>query len=318
MLQTPGSEPTIGVNLSLRQVAHTDLVADIGEALALSGLPAGALHLEITESVLMEDTEANRETLGLIKALGVTLVLDDFGTGYSSLAHLRQFPIDILKIDRSFVDGLDGSETDSTIVDAILKMSRGLRLSVDRRGHRERRAVRAPGRARLRARAGLLLRAPAAGRADRAAARIDAPGAGCPRGLIVDPGRGMRFRRGSARVRSCLRSTPSSPARSATRRTPWPIAARSPAVPRGRCGPRPAVRSASSSRRRASQAWTLVGQTRIAWDDVRGVESERTLLGRRTLRIRGSAGRIDIAPVLPGYEELERRVLAGQPAAIAA
>jgi hypothetical protein len=66
------------------------------------------------------------------------------------------------------------------------------------------------------------------------------------------------------------------------------------------------------------EAWTLVGQTRIAWDDVTGVESERTLLGRRTLRIRSSEGRIDIAPILPGYEELERRVLAGQPAAVAA
>ena len=78
----------------------------------------------------MEDTAANRATLLRIKALGVTLVLDDFGTGYSSLAHLRRFPIDSLKIDRSFVQGLDGSDTDSTIVAAIINMSRGLRVKV--------------------------------------------------------------------------------------------------------------------------------------------------------------------------------------------
>jgi EAL domain-containing protein (putative c-di-GMP-specific phosphodiesterase class I) len=78
----------------------------------------------------MEDTASNRAALLRIKALGVTLVLDDFGTGYSSLAHLRRFPIDTLKIDRSFVEGLDGSETDSTIVAAIINMSRGLHVEV--------------------------------------------------------------------------------------------------------------------------------------------------------------------------------------------
>jgi hypothetical protein len=65
-------------------------------------------------------------------------------------------------------------------------------------------------------------------------------------------------------------------------------------------------------------AWTLVGQTRLAWDEVIAIGSERTLLGRRTLRIRGAGGRIDVAPILPGYAELERRVFAGQAAAVAA
>jgi diguanylate cyclase (GGDEF)-like protein len=127
-LGLPG--PAISVNLSLRQVGDAQLVADIREALATSGLAPGSLHLEITESVLMEDTASNRATLRRIKALGVTLVLDDFGTGYSSLAHLRRFPIDTLKIDRSFVEDLDGSDTDSTIVAAIINMSRGLRVKV--------------------------------------------------------------------------------------------------------------------------------------------------------------------------------------------
>jgi diguanylate cyclase (GGDEF)-like protein len=127
-LGLPG--PAISVNLSLRQVGDAQLIPDIRGALAASGLAPGSLHLEITESVLMEDTTSNRVTLRKIKALGVTLVLDDFGTGYSSLAHLRRFPIDTLKIDQSFVDGLDGSDTDSTIVAAIINMSRGLRIKV--------------------------------------------------------------------------------------------------------------------------------------------------------------------------------------------
>ena len=128
---SPGTPaPAISVNLSLRQVGNALLTADIAEALAASRLAPGSLHLEITESALMEDTASNRETLLRIKALGVTLVLDDFGTGYSSLAHLRRFPIDALKIDRSFVEGLDGSDTDSAIVAAIINMSRGLRINV--------------------------------------------------------------------------------------------------------------------------------------------------------------------------------------------
>jgi diguanylate cyclase (GGDEF)-like protein len=125
---TPG--PAISVNLSLRQVGNAQLTDDIAEALATSRLAPGSLHLEITESALMEDTASNRATLLRMKALGVTLVLDDFGTGYSSLAHLRRFPIDTLKIDRSFVEGLDGSDTDSAIVAAIINMSRGLRVEV--------------------------------------------------------------------------------------------------------------------------------------------------------------------------------------------
>jgi diguanylate cyclase (GGDEF)-like protein len=125
-----GKTPAISVNLSLRQVGHPQLVDDIREALAANSLAPDSLHLEITESVLMEDTAPNRDTLRRIKAIGVTLVLDDFGTGYSSLAHLRRFPIDTLKIDRSFIEGLEDSDTDSTIVAAIINMSRGLHVNV--------------------------------------------------------------------------------------------------------------------------------------------------------------------------------------------
>ena len=96
-----------------------------------TGLEPSRLHLEITESVLMRDTE---QSLGLSRMpsrrLGVTLTLDDFGTGYSSLAYVKRFPIDIIKIDRSFIADLARGDRDATIVEAVVYMARGLRLEV--------------------------------------------------------------------------------------------------------------------------------------------------------------------------------------------
>ena len=93
----------MSVNLSLKQIQHSDIVADVRDALEESGLAPERLTLEITESVLMDDTELAVERLRDLKALGVTLALDDFGTGYSSLSYLSRFPVDILKMDRSFL-----------------------------------------------------------------------------------------------------------------------------------------------------------------------------------------------------------------------
>ena len=124
-------ELSVSVNLSLRQVTQPGAVDVVERVLTESGLPPTALHLEITESVLMEEGDASVATLNALKALGVVLVLDDFGTGYSSLAHVRRFPIDVLKIDRSFISDLDVGGTDAfTIVDAIVHMAEGLRVSV--------------------------------------------------------------------------------------------------------------------------------------------------------------------------------------------
>ena len=97
---------TITVNISGRQLSHPGLVGDVAEALDLAGLPAHCLVLEITETVIMQDTAANFETLHALKALGVRLAIDDFGTGYSSLGYLQKFPVDIIKIDKAFVDGV--------------------------------------------------------------------------------------------------------------------------------------------------------------------------------------------------------------------
>ena len=99
----------VSVNVSARQLQHPELTTQVAQALA-GGMAPGSLVLEITESVLMQDTEATLSRLHELKALGARLALDDFGTGYSSLSYLRRFPVDLLKIDRSFVSGLRGGQ----------------------------------------------------------------------------------------------------------------------------------------------------------------------------------------------------------------
>src|SRR5207302_8053320 len=96
---------SIAVNVSGRQLDSDDLIRDIERALAESGLPAASLTIEITETTRMRNVDDTARRLIEIKELGVRIAIDDFGTGYSSLAHLRQFPVDALKIDRSFIAG---------------------------------------------------------------------------------------------------------------------------------------------------------------------------------------------------------------------
>jgi diguanylate cyclase (GGDEF)-like protein len=122
----------ISLNLSARQVFHPGLVERLEQILAETGADPSTLCAEITESAIMEETEASVATLHALRDLGITLVLDDFGTGYSSLAYVRRFPIDVLKIDRSFVADLDSHDAEDAgaIVEAIISMARGLRLHV--------------------------------------------------------------------------------------------------------------------------------------------------------------------------------------------
>ena len=120
----------VGVNLSARQFGDRDLVPVVAAALRNSGLPPSALWLEITESVLMEEAEATIETLIALRGLGVHLSIDDFGTGYSSLSYLKRFPVDVLKIDRSFVDGLGDDAEDEAIVTAVVRLAQALELGV--------------------------------------------------------------------------------------------------------------------------------------------------------------------------------------------
>ncbi len=121
---------TMAVNLSGRQFQSADVVAMVRGVLTDTGLPAHHLELELTESVIMKQAEQAPSTLTELKALGLHLAIDNFGTGYSSLAYLKRFPIDKLKIDRSFVDGLADDPNDREIAATIIAIARGLNLWV--------------------------------------------------------------------------------------------------------------------------------------------------------------------------------------------
>ena len=120
----------ICVNLSMRQLEDSRLIDDIQSALVQSGLPPHLLELELTESMIMHNTERAVRILGNIKLLGVRLAIDDFGTGYSSLAQLKRFPIDTLKVDRSFIREIARDAEDRAITEAIIAMGKTLSLTI--------------------------------------------------------------------------------------------------------------------------------------------------------------------------------------------
>ena len=123
------SSLTVWVNLSARQLGDPGLVELVSDMLARHGVDAAQLGLEITESALLEDAEGAVTALSSLRELGVRLAVDDFGTGYSSLSYLTRLPVDAVKIDRSFVDGLAIDGDDSAIVAAVAGMARALRLT---------------------------------------------------------------------------------------------------------------------------------------------------------------------------------------------
>jgi diguanylate cyclase (GGDEF)-like protein len=124
----------VSVNLSARQFQHPDLLGDIRRAVGTAGLDPRCLKLEITETTVMQNAEAAVATMNELKTLGIQLAIDDFGTGYSSLGYLKRFPIDTLKIDRSFVSGLGQDAQDTAIVRSVLALARSLGLSVTAEG----------------------------------------------------------------------------------------------------------------------------------------------------------------------------------------
>ena len=127
----PDAAPlTMSVNLSAVQVTRRSLPDVVASVLRSTGLDPACLSLEITETVMVRDAEGLGEVLNALKALGVRLVLDDFGTGYSSLSYLTRLPLDVLKVDRSFVDGLGSESRDTAITETIIAMSRALSLDV--------------------------------------------------------------------------------------------------------------------------------------------------------------------------------------------
>jgi diguanylate cyclase (GGDEF)-like protein/PAS domain S-box-containing protein len=125
-----GLDLTMAVNLSPRQFHDDDLTDVIQDALDHSGLPATLLELEVTESLLMEDSTRSQTALAGIKQMGIHISVDDFGTGYSSLAYLKRFPLDTLKIDRAFVKEVGIDQDDTAIVRAVIALARSLRLTV--------------------------------------------------------------------------------------------------------------------------------------------------------------------------------------------
>jgi len=120
----------VAVNLSPRQLNDPELVAEVRAVLAQTGLKPDLLELEVTESSVMHNVERALEVLGALKAMGVRLAIDDFGTGYSSLAQLKRFPIDTLKVDRSFIRELPNDSEDKAIAEAIIAMGKTLGLTV--------------------------------------------------------------------------------------------------------------------------------------------------------------------------------------------
>jgi diguanylate cyclase (GGDEF)-like protein len=122
--------PAVAVNLSARQFQHPGLVEEVAGALRATGLAPDRLELEITESAVMADADVTAATLRDLKNLGVCVAIDDFGTGYSSLSYLRRFPLDLLKIDQSFVSGLGSDVGDIAIVEAVIGLAHMLGLRV--------------------------------------------------------------------------------------------------------------------------------------------------------------------------------------------
>ncbi|MDQ3511199.1 MAG: GGDEF and EAL domain-containing protein [Pseudomonadota bacterium] len=125
-----GSVPKLRVNLSARQFEQAGLAERVGAILQECGLPPQRLCLELTETTLMTRAQSALDTLLALRSLGVSLAIDDFGTGYSSLTYLKRFPVDTLKIDRSFVEGLPHSVFDRSIVEAVIGLARAMDIEV--------------------------------------------------------------------------------------------------------------------------------------------------------------------------------------------
>jgi EAL domain-containing protein (putative c-di-GMP-specific phosphodiesterase class I) len=125
-----GGQGRISVNVSARQFRQPELVDTIRRIVAEAGIAPSILGVEITESALVDDPENAATTLARLKEMGLTISIDDFGTGYSSLSYLKRFPIDSLKIDRTFVRDIATDPDDAAIVTAVIQMAKSLKLGV--------------------------------------------------------------------------------------------------------------------------------------------------------------------------------------------
>jgi EAL domain-containing protein (putative c-di-GMP-specific phosphodiesterase class I) len=124
-----GIDISVSVNVSGRQLDDDNIVEHIDHALHSSGLRPGALTIEVTETALMRDTESSVRRLRAVKDLGVSVAVDDFGTGYSSLAYLQQFPVDCIKIDKSFTSAMLGSVESEALIRTFVQLGKDLGLT---------------------------------------------------------------------------------------------------------------------------------------------------------------------------------------------
>jgi EAL domain-containing protein (putative c-di-GMP-specific phosphodiesterase class I) len=128
-MQDAQHQPSMSVNVAAQQLSQPGFVHEVLAVLAESGLPADRLCLEITESVVLQDLDAITSRLNALRSLGIRIAIDDFGTGYSSLAYLSHLPVDVLKVDKSFVDRITVDRQDASLTEAIIAMSRSMRLT---------------------------------------------------------------------------------------------------------------------------------------------------------------------------------------------
>ena len=126
--RSAGHDISMAVNVSARQLDSDQILTDIADALSSSGLHPGALTIEITETTLMRNIEETAKRLSALKEVGIRIAIDDFGTGYSSLAHLQRFPVDALKIDRSFITGLAHNDEGETLIRTLVQLGKALSI----------------------------------------------------------------------------------------------------------------------------------------------------------------------------------------------
>jgi EAL domain-containing protein (putative c-di-GMP-specific phosphodiesterase class I) len=129
-LNAKGQSLKLAVNVAAKQLENVHFAMEVEQVIFDAGIDAASIELEVTESALMQDFEQTKDMLNALSALGVSIALDDFGTGYSSLSYLRQFPLDVLKIDRSFVIDMDNEQQAFDIVSAIVHLAHSLDLSI--------------------------------------------------------------------------------------------------------------------------------------------------------------------------------------------
>jgi EAL domain-containing protein (putative c-di-GMP-specific phosphodiesterase class I) len=125
-----GRDLWVSVNVSARQLSDPGLVSVVEEALAATGVPPSSICLEVTETAILGRPDVAAQVLDALRALGVRVALDDFGLGYSSLTHLKALPVDVLKVDRSFITGLRDCPKDRAVVEAVLTLARRMGVTV--------------------------------------------------------------------------------------------------------------------------------------------------------------------------------------------